>query len=76
MLGANNKTLTACSAIVCFEFKIFCITGMTNAAVLPEPVRARRRTSLPSISKGIAFSCIKVGVIQPSLAIALKNIYI
>lgn len=49
------------------------MTGTANAAVLPEPVRARTNTSLPSKSRGIAFSCIKVGVCHPNLAMAYKN---
>lgn len=48
------------------------MTGMAKAAVLPEPVRARTRTSFPSRSRGMAFSCISVGVCQPNLAIAYK----
>lgn len=54
---------------VCFEFKIFWITGMANAAVFPDPVLALTKTSLPSNNNGIAFSCINVGLCHPNLAI-------
>lgn len=74
MLGANIIVLVTCSLAFDFEFKIFCITGIANAAVFPDPVRARNRTSLPWRSSGIAFSWMSVGVIQPSNAIAFKNL--
>ena len=46
------------------------MTGMAYAAVLPVPVRARAKISLPSKASGIAFSCMSVGSAQPSFAIA------
>lgn len=35
------------------DVSIFCITGTTNAAVLPDPVLARTNISLPSKRRGI-----------------------
>jgi len=40
---------------------------MAYAAVLPEPVRARARISLPCKANGIVLSCIGNGCCQPSL---------
>lgn len=64
--------LVVCSVAFIFEFKIFCIKGIANAAVFPDPVRALSKTSFPSNNKGIAFSCINVGDNHPSRAIAYK----
>ena len=44
--------------------------GMEKAAVFPDPVLALASTSLPSNARGIALSCIGVGLDQPSLQIA------
>jgi len=46
---------------------------MAYAAVLPEPVRARTRMSLPCNANGIACSCIGNGFCQPSEATACKQ---
>lgn len=40
----------------CLAVSIFCITGIQNAAVLPDPVLARANISFPSRASGIAFS--------------------
>lgn len=50
-----------------------CMTGTAYAAVLPDPVLARARRSLPSKAKGIAFSWIRVGWDQPRSATAWKK---
>ena len=44
--------------------------GMEKAAVFPEPVLALASISLPSSARGIALSCIGVGLDQPSLQMA------
>lgn len=59
--------------ITCFASNNFCTRGMAKAAVLPEPVRALASTSFPSRDRGIAFSWIGVGCVQPSLAMACKQ---
>ena len=46
------------------------MTGMEKAAVFPDPVLALAKTSLPSRARGIALSCIGVGLDQPSFEIA------
>lgn len=46
------------------------MTGMANAAVLPDPVLARIKTSLPSRSRGIAVAWISVGSGHASTAMA------
>lgn len=38
---------------------------MRNASVLPEPVRAAPKTSLPARSSGIDFACTGVIVVRP-----------
>lgn len=59
--------------ITCFASNNFCTSGMAKAAVLPEPVRALASTSFPSRDRGMAFSWIGVGCVQPILAIACKQ---
>lgn len=68
-LGDRIRAFVSCFVAICLEFRIFCITGIAKAAVLPEPVLARTNTSLPFINRGIAFSWMRVGVIHPSFAI-------
>ena len=58
----------------CLETRIFWMRGMANAAVFPEPVRARARMSFPVRASGMAFSWMRVGFSQPWWAIAC-NIY-
>lgn len=73
LLGAKISVDVICSVALSFEFSTFWITGMANAAVFPDPVRARTKTSFPSMSRGIADSCMRVGVNQPSFAIAWER---
>ena len=70
LLGANISAFTHCRVSVCLELRIFWMTGMEKAAVLPDPVRARTKTSFPSSNSGTARSWINVGVSHPNLAIA------
>src|SRR4051794_8371400 len=42
-----------------------CNKGRPYAKVLPEPVSARTRTSLPDRTAGIACDCTVVGVVRP-----------
>lgn len=46
------------------------MTGIQNAAVLPDPVLALASMSFPSSASGMAFSWIGVGSDQPSCEIA------
>lgn len=71
LLGAKINADVCCCTADALEFRTFWITGIANAAVLPDPVRARSKTSLPSRKSGIAFSWIIVGEFQLNLAIAL-----
>lgn len=57
----------------CLAVSIFWMTGIQNAAVLPDPVLARANISFPSSASGIAFSWICVGSDQPSWEIALNE---
>ncbi len=50
--------------------------GRPYAVVLPDPVRARTRRSLPSRERGIDLDCTRVGYIYPSLATALVSLLI
>lgn len=70
LLGAKMSAVVFCSFADSFELRIFWIMGTENEAVFPEPVLARIRTSFDSRIKGMAFSWISVGDIQPSFAIA------
>lgn len=58
--------------LTCLLVRIRWMTGIAKAAVLPDPVRARTKTSFPSNSRGIALSWIRVGLSQPSFARAYK----
>jgi hypothetical protein len=73
LLGAKDQSFDFLTFGSLLESQNFWITGMANAAVFPEPVLALTRTSLPSRSKGIALSCIKVGACHPNFAMALRN---
>lgn len=66
-------TLVSWCAEVALLLRIFWMTGIANAAVFPEPVRARTKTSLPSKTRGMARSWIGVGSLHPTLAIAYSK---
>lgn len=70
LLGDSISALILWHVVVFFRFSIFWITGIVNAAVLPEPVRALISRSFPSRSKGMAVSWISVGSDHASCEIA------
>ncbi len=67
---ANSLVGTRISARgMCLEpLRKACTIGKAYAAVLPEPVSADPRMSRPSIIDGIAFTCISVGSVNPSVS--------
>lgn len=73
LLGAKINADVCCCIADALEFNTFWITGIANAAVLPDPVRARIKTSLPSRKSGMAFSWIIVGVVQLNFATACRK---
>ena len=72
LVGARTNARVTCSLADCFSTRIFWIIGIANTAVLPDPVLPLARTSLPSRIRGIPFSWIRVGVIHPCFAMALR----
>src|SRR5438445_8148510 len=67
---ANSRVGTRTSAAIpgVLSLRSFSITGIRNASVLPVPVCAVARTSLPSSACGIAAACTGVGVINRAAA--------
>lgn len=74
LLGDSIKARMLWWVVVFLRFRIFWMTGIVNAAVLPDPVRALISTSLPSSNRGIAVSWIRVGSDHASWETAWKFI--
>jgi hypothetical protein len=66
MMTPRAPTLAECV----FSFSIM---GMTNAAVLPDPVRAMPTTSSPCMMRGTALRWMGVGILKPFWTMALSR---